>query len=57
MPETWVTVIFVTLMSRLIVALLRVQLPLLPVTQLALPPGSKLPLTVALATTALVLTS
>ena len=37
------------------VALPMVQLPVLAVTQLAVPPGEKLPLTVALDTTALVL--
>ena len=38
-------------------ALVRVQLPLLPVTHLLLPPGEKLPLTVAFGTDAPVATS
>ena len=38
-------------------ALLMVQMPVLAVTQLAEPPGEKLPLTVAFATIALVLMS
>ena len=51
-PETPVTVNWLRLVPLLIVALVMVQLPLLPVTQLAVPPGAKLPLTVALATAA-----
>ena len=39
------------------VELLSVQLPVVPVMQLLTPPGTKLPLTVALGTTALVLVS
>lgn len=50
------TVICVSRVDRLIMALLMLQLPALPVTQLAVPPGEKLPLTVAFATPALVVT-
>ena len=47
----------VELVERLMLPLLNAQLPLLAVTQLAVPPGEKLPLTVALATSVLELTS
>lgn len=57
MPDTVPTVMVVEPMRRLINALLNVQLPVLAVTQLALPPGEKLPVTVALATTAVVVQS
>ncbi len=46
-PETPVMVNTVELVALGITALLSVQLPLVPVTQLAEPPGEKLPLTVA----------
>ena len=50
MPETFFTVMTVTPVLLLMTALIRVQLPVLLVTQLVVPPGEKLPLTVALAT-------
>jgi hypothetical protein len=53
-PETPVTVNTVVLDERLRLPLASVQLPLLPVTQLLVAPGAKLPVTVALATVAFV---
>ena len=56
-PETFVTlkVDEIVVSGRLL--LMSLQLPVLAVTQLFVPPGLKLPLTVALATAAPVLTS
>ena len=48
------TVITVVLVVSFRAELLIMQLPVVPVTQLLVPPGTKLPLTVALGTTALV---
>ena len=56
-PETLVTLMTVELVFRLMLPLLMVQLPVLPVIQLDVPPGVKLPLTVAFATTAPLLMS
>ncbi len=58
LPETPVPLNVVLVVAvDLSAALLSVQLPLLPVTQLPEPPTEKLPATVALATAAPVLTS
>jgi len=56
-PETLVTLNVVESVVRLRLLLASLQLPVLAVTQLLAPPGLKLPLTVALATAAPVLTS
>lgn len=56
-PDTWVTVITDALVVLPKLLLLILQLPVLVVTQEADPPGKKLPLTVALGTTAPVLMS
>jgi hypothetical protein len=53
-PETPVTVNTVVGAERLRLPLASVQLPVLPVTQLLVAPGAKLPVTVALATVAFV---
>lgn len=56
-PETLVTLNVVESVARLRLVLASLQLPVLAVTQLLAPPGLKLPLTLALATAAPVLTS
>ena len=53
--DTLLTVKTVLAVVSAMLLLLSLQLPVLPVRQLALPPGLKLPLTVALATAATVL--
>ncbi len=55
-PETLVTLNVVESVVRLRLLLASLQLPVLAVTQLLAPPGLKVPLTVALATAAPVLT-
>ena len=56
-PVALLTAITVEVVLVLSLALLMVQLPVLAVTQLATPPGTKLPLTVTLGTTAEEVTS
>ena len=57
LPLTLLIVKVVLAVNLLMLPLLRVQLPVLAVTQLSVPPGTKLPVTVALATLEPVLTS
>lgn len=57
LPDTAVTVKTVIVVVEVIAPLVSVQLPFVSVTQLASPPVEKLPLTVAFATAAVLLTS
>ena len=57
LPLTLLTVKLVLVVSLLMVLLVKVQLPVLVVTQLSVPPGTKLPVTVAPATVKLLLRS
>ncbi len=56
-PLTLLTVKLVLAVNLLMLPLVKVQLPVLAVTQLSVPPGTKLPVTVALAKLALLFTS
>jgi hypothetical protein len=47
LPLTLLTVKVLLVLSLLMLPLVRVQLPVLAVTQLSVPPGTKLPVTVA----------